>query len=242
MNIIYGVGAAIVILGALAKILHNEYADIMLIVGMVTEAIVFFVSAFDFPEEEYEWERVYPVLADENAQFETVDTSWTNNLNQLDGKVFGQLSSTLQGLNDNVGKLSTVSDAAGATNEYAARIREATTKIENLNQSYAVAVGSMSDFANAATDAQSYHEQVQTMTKNLRSLNSIYELELQDAQTHLKSLNQFYGSMTQAMQNMAEASKDAETYKQGMNQLTNNLNRLNRVYGNILGAMSSGVQ
>ena len=74
----------------------------------------------------------------------------------------------------------------------------------------------MSGFANAAADAQAYHEQVQEITKNLSSLNSIYELELQDAKTHLKSLNQFYGAMTEAMSSMAEASKDAQQYKEGM--------------------------
>ena len=99
----------------------------------------------------------------------------------------------------------------------------------------------MGEFANAATDARAYHEQVQQITKNLQSLNSIYELELQDAKTHLKSLNQFYGSMSEAMSSMAEASRDAESYKKGMADLTKNLERLNNVYGNMLSAMSGGV-
>lgn len=243
MNFIYGAAAAVVIVGALFKILHWEFANEMLIVGMFTEAFVFLISAIDPPAEDYAWERVYPQLDDPNASpAELPDTSWTQSLAQLDGSVFGELSTTITGLNENVSKLSSVTDAAGATNEYADRIREASQKIETLNSSYSVAVDSMSGFANAAADAQAYHTQVQEITKNLTSLNSIYELELQDAKTHLKSLNQFYGAMTDAMQSMVDASKDAEQYKSGMAALNTNLQRLNSVYGNILNAMSGGTK
>ncbi|MFK7973209.1 MAG: gliding motility protein GldL [Bacteroidia bacterium] len=246
MNIIYGVGASIVILGALFKLEHYPGASIMLIIGMGVEAVVFFISAFDFPEEDYDWERVYPALADDDAVIgetgEALDLSWQDSMKQLDGSVFGELSTTLSGLNTNVSKLSGVADAADATNSYASKIKEATTKIDSLNQSYSVAANSMGAFANAATDAKKYHEQVQLVTTNLQSLNSIYELELQDAKSHLKSLNQFYGSMTEAMNNMSEASKDAEAYKNGMAALNTNLTRLNKVYGSMLNAMSGGAK
>jgi len=243
LNIIYGLGAAVVILGALFKLEHWDGASEMLILGMGVEAAVFAVSAFDFPKADYEWERAYPVLADPDyeASAEAADFSWQEPLKQIDGAVFSDLSNTISDLNVNVDKLSGVADAAGATNEYTSKIKEATGKIDSLNQSYAVAANTMGEFANAATDARAYHEQVQQITKNLQSLNSIYELELQDAKTHLKSLNQFYGSMSEAMSSMAEASRDAESYKKGMADLTQNLERLNRVYGNMLSAMSGGV-
>jgi gliding motility-associated protein GldL len=243
MNFVYGAAAAVVIVGALFKILHWNGANEMLIIGMFTEAFVFLISAVDFPADDYEWERVYPALADptyEGGKAPELDTSWTQSLSKLDGHVFEELSSTLKGLNDDVAKLSGVTGAAGATNEYADRIREATSKINTLNQSYEVAVGSMSKFASAASDAQAYHEQVQSITQNLSKLNSIYELELQDAKTHLKSLNQFYGAMSEAMSSMVEASKDAEAYKQGMSNLNKNLQKLNGVYGNMLSAMAGG--
>lgn len=243
MNFIYGAAAAVVIVGALFKILHWDFANEMLIIGMFTEAGVFLLSAFDPPADDYEWERVYPQLADKDfVPAETPNLDWSNSLSRLDGSVFGDLSNTLTGLNTNVSKLSAVTDAAGATNEYAASIKAATSKIEGLNKSYGVAVDSMSGFADAAVDARAYHEQVQTITKNLSTLNSIYELELQDAKTHLKSLNQFYGAMTQAMTSMTEATKDAEQYKVGMADLNKNLQKLNGVYGNMLNAMAGGAR
>lgn len=242
MNIIYGVGAAIVILGALFKILHLTGAREMLMVGMGVEAGVFLISAFDFPSDEYEWEKVYPQLGDPN--FIPSNDYQQQALPKLnfDTEAFDGLSGTLIGLKDSVSKFNGVADAANLTNGYADAIKGATGKIESLNQSYGVAVESMGKFANAASDAKAYHEQVQQVTKNLGSLNSVYELELQDAKTHLKSLNQFYGAMTQAMGNMVEASKDADAYKQGMQQLNANIQKLNNVYGNMLSAMAGGVK
>lgn len=242
MNILYGLAAAIVILGALFKILHWEGATEMLQIGMITEAGIFVVSAFDFPAEDYEWEKVYPELADPTYVPESNGGRMSLPNVSFDTGAFDGLSSTLTGLKDSVSKFNGVADAADLTNSYASSIKTATGKIDALNSSYGVAVDSMSKFANAASDAKAYHEQVQTVTKNLASLNSVYELELQDAKTHLKSLNQFYGAMSQAMNSMADASKDADAYKQGMQQLTANLSKLNTVYGNMLTAMSGGVK
>lgn len=63
-NIAYSVGASIVIIGAMAKILHWRFGDELLMIGMITEAIVFLISAFEKPDKEYKWEEVYPILAD----------------------------------------------------------------------------------------------------------------------------------------------------------------------------------
>lgn len=67
-NIVYSVGAAVVILGAMFKILHLPFGNQMLMIGMITEACVFLLSAFEKPAKEYKWEEVYPVLA-ENSEF-----------------------------------------------------------------------------------------------------------------------------------------------------------------------------
>jgi gliding motility-associated protein GldL len=250
MNIIYGVAAAIVILGALFKILHWKGATEMLMVGMFTECGVFLISAVDFPVDDYEWERVYPQLGDPSYipdptsyQQPSLDTSGLSSaLKQLDVNVFGGISDALGGLKDNMSKFNSVADAAGGTHAYATALQTATSKLDSLNQGFGAAVTSMGKFANSASDAAAYQEEVKKVTKSLTSLNSVYELELQNANTHVKSLNQFYGSMSQAMKSMVEASKDAEAYKTGMSDLNKNLTSLNRVYGNMLAAMSGGAK
>ena len=60
---LYGIGASVVILGAMFKILHWPGADIMLTVGLTTEAVIFFISAFEKPHADYDWSLVYPELA-----------------------------------------------------------------------------------------------------------------------------------------------------------------------------------
>ena len=84
--------------------------------------------------------------------------------------------------------------------------------------------------------------QVQNVTKNLGALNAVYEMELQDANTHLKSMNQFYGTLSKAMDNMTQAGKDTEQFQKQVSDLTSNLTSLNRVYGNMLNAMRAPVQ
>ena len=67
-----------------------------------------------------------------------------------------------------------------------------------MNKSYASTVAAMSEMSNAANDAKQYHAQVQTITKNLGALNAVYEMELQDANNHLKAMNKFYSNLTNA--------------------------------------------
>lgn len=106
-----------------------------------------------------------------------------------------------------------------------------------MSKSYASTAEAMSGMASAATDAKEYHTQVQNITKNLGSLNAVYEMELQDANNHLKAMNKFYSNLSSAMENMSEASKDTEEFKKNLATLTTNLSQLNSVYGNMLTAM-----
>jgi gliding motility-associated protein GldL len=272
MKYLYGMGAAVVIIGALFKILHLPGANIMLIVGLGAEALIFAISSFEPLHEELDWTRAYPELIvpeEEFADLEQLEAegleseesiaalggvaaaglSMGNALhstdkmlkeNTLTPELLESLSESLEGLRNNVGHLSEITDATLATEEYSSKIRQAAGKVDMLNSKYETTVDAMSQFSNSVEDAKAYHEQIQAVTKNLSSLNSVYEMELQDAQAHLRSMNQFYGSIASAMNNMVEASKDTEVYKQEVGKLTTNLQALNTVYGNMLSAMSMG--
>ena len=92
-------------------------------------------------------------------------------------------------------------------------------------------------FNAAAEGTKQFHEQVQVLTKNLSSLNTIYELELQDTNNHLKAMNQFYSNLVQASQTMQGSVDDAKKAHDQIALLANNLGRLNQIYGNMLSAM-----
>jgi gliding motility-associated protein GldL len=257
MKYVYGLGAAIVIGGALFKIMHWPGANEMLILGMGTEVLVFMVSAFEPLHQELDWGRVYPQLNedyDEDFSFDNEEGSEFNAEEALSlagqqmkeieitPDLFESLKGSLTSLKDNVSNLANIEDATVATSEYAQNVRHASGKMNELSDGYSNTVEAMNGLASsvgdAAGDAQNYHQQIQLVTKNLSSLNAAYELELQDTQSHIKSLNQFYGSLATAMKNMSNVADDTETYKDQVAELTSNIKKLNSVYGGMLSAMS----
>lgn len=248
---VYGIGAAIVIVGALFKIVHWPGANEMLMVGLLTEAFIFFLSAFEPKHQEPDWAKVYPELADDYSgpvasSRKAVASTGASASKQLDKmmesakigpELIDSLGKGMKNLADSAMKMSNLSDAAVATNEYANNVKTASKSLTDMNKSYASTVNAMSEMANASKDAKDYHSQVQNVTKNLSALNQVYELELKDANSHLKAMNKFYSNVTVAMENVAQASKESEQFKNEMGKLTTNISSLNKVYGNMLTAM-----
>lgn len=245
--VITGVGASIVILGALFKIMHWNGAGPMLIVGLGTEALLFLLFAFAPQHKDPEWVRVYPQLADdfyeESETGSAKGSGITKKLDDMldeakvDQTLIEKLGRGMNNLSDSVSKISDISNAAVATSDYAKNVKAASSSLAEINKSYGATVQAMSELSSASADAKNYHVQVQVITKNLASLNAVYELELQDANNHLKSMNKFYGNLSNAMESMVDASKDAQQFKTEVSKLTGNLNSLNSVYGNMLTAM-----
>lgn len=246
--IITGLGAAVVILGALFKIMHWDGAGPMLIVGLGTEALLFAMFAFAPQVHDPAWSRVYPELDDKYwekmggksgekaaAGAPALDQMLSNA--KIDQAMIDRLGKGFTGLADSVSKMSDLSGAAVATKDYASNVQNASKALSDMNKSYASTVNAMAEMSNAAQDSKEYHAKVQAITKSLGALNAVYELELKDADNHLKAMNKFYGNLSNAMASMADASKDAEAFKGEISKLTGNLNNLNKVYGNMLTAM-----
>ncbi len=251
---IYGIGAAVVIVGALFKILHWEGANEMLFIGLSTEAIIFFLSAFEPKHNDPDWSRVYPELADDFdgepanrlALKDNGNGSITKKLdhmlesNKIGPELIQSLGTGMQQLAVNAKQMANLSNAAVATEEYATNVRGASKSLVEMNKSYGSTVEAMSAMASASKDAKEYHNQVQHVTKNLGALNAVYEMELQDANSHVKAMNKFYASISGAMDNMAQASRESEQFKKELSALTSNLSSLNNVYGSMLTAMRGG--
>ena len=249
---IYSAGAAVVILGALAKIQHWDFGGPLLTAGLGTEVLIFLLYALQTltqsSDRDPDWTRVYPELADDYngpsiTRGSTSSSGVTAKLdNMLDNaklgpEVFDSLGKGFRNLSETVGKISDLTDATVATNDYARNVKSASTAINDMNKSYGVAISAMSSMADATKDAQSYREQFQQITKNMGALNAVYELELQDTTKHLKAMNAFYGNLTTAMENMADATKESQVFKNEMSKLTTNISSLNGIYGNMLTAM-----
>ena len=254
VNVIASFAAAVVIFGALAKILHWNNANEWLMLGMLTEVGIFIMYGVLYltmkSSTDYNWERVYPELSKdftgELPKRSTTSTSGTGLTAKMDEMlanakvtpdIFDNLGKGMKSLTDTVSKIGDITDATIATNDYAKNVRTAAGTMTEMNKSYGVTMTAMGDMANASQDAKEYRVQFQKVTQNMGALNAVYELELQDTNKHLKAMNSFYGNLTTAMENMSDASKDTQQFKQELSKLTTNLTSLNNVYGSMLSAM-----
>ena len=245
---IYAWGATVVIIGAMFKILHLPYAGTLLGLGLSVEAGIFFLSAFEPRHKELEWDRVYPELSDSySGPKRKVSMGGSSGISQQLDKTLDaakvtpnlveNLGKGMRGLAESASKLGTMANASVATSEYAQNVQQASRALSQMNKSYANTISSMSEMASASKDAKEYHTQVQNVTKNLSGLNAVYEMELKDANTHLKSMNKFYGNVSQAMESIAQAGRNSDKFRDQLARLTENLGSLNQVYGNMLTAM-----
>ncbi len=251
-NAIIGVGASIVILGALFKILHWPGATQMLMMGMLVEAFLFALLGLLPPHKDYYWERVYPNLdiapeVDKTFVRKTAVQQSKSMNDQMDNlmekagvsdEVFSKLGDGFKKIADNANKMSDISDAVAATNEYANSAKTAATTLSSMNGAFVEAAENVKSIGSMGSGAQAFHEQIQGVTKNLASLNAMYELELQDTTSHLQAMNKYYGNILQAMDNMNGSLEDTAKYKEQMASLNKNLSALNNIYGNMLGAMN----
>lgn len=191
LNYVYSGGAAVVIAGALFKIMHWPGANAMLIAGMGTEVLIFIVSAFEpqYVDAHYNWENVYPQLLNESAVAPKASNtgSVTQQLDKLlsDAKVgpelIGSLGKGLSSLSDNVSKMSDLTDATVASNDFAKNAKAASGSITGFATAATTATQSLSGLQTAsvaltetAADAVKFKEQLSALTKNLASLNTVY--------------------------------------------------------------------
>jgi gliding motility-associated protein GldL len=241
-------GASIVILGLMAKILHWKSGEILITVGLTTEAILFFVLGFQAESTDPDWTRIYPEL-DENFKGDLPTSSiqptgTTASLDKMmkDAKIGPELVESLgtglRSFGDRVNAISNIADTSLATNELTGKIKSASGGFESLNQSFNKASESLVEMANSTVDSKAYHDQVNNMAKNLSALNAVYELELQDSSSHLKAMNKFYQNLSLTMQNFNESMEDSKMFKEEVGKLAKNLASLNSIYGNMLSAMN----
>lgn len=259
LNFLFSFFAAVVIFAAMMKILHWKGADIAIMVGLMSETCVFSIMAFLVPPpEEPHWQRYFPNINEHpdverarTGKFEVTPltlpgASGNPALAKLEDMLkeaditpgnLGRLSENFKKLGTTVDRMSDISDVVAATGDYTQRTKEATHALGQMKDAYVSAAGSIQHLNTAAEGTKQFHEQVQVLTKNLSTLNTIYELELQDTNSHLKAMNQFYSNLVQASQAMEGSVGDAKKAHDQIALLANNLGRLNQIYGNMLSAM-----
>ncbi|MGK0412086.1 MAG: gliding motility-associated protein GldL [Polaribacter sp.] len=191
-NIAYNVGASIVILGALFKLNHMSYGwfngSNVLAVGLIAEALIFFFSAFDTPEEELDWSKVYPEL-ENNGDFEqekkvSAEGMLSQKLDNLlqeakiDSALMEGFGSSMKNFQGAAEGLSAASESISSTNKYNEQVSLAAVQMESLNGLYKVQLESTSKQTelnnSVAENTEILKEQMESLAKNLSSLNGVY--------------------------------------------------------------------
>jgi hypothetical protein len=203
-NLIIGLGASVVLLGALFKLQHWPFASQMLTTGMCTEAFIFALLGLLPPHADYYWERFYPDIT-LNPHVEAYQKGIKHGALPKPGEpATKSLDKMLEEAQINTPNLKKMSE-----------------NFDKFNKT----VNQMKDISDV------------TLSKNLGTLNQIYEVELSDANNHLKAMNKFYSNLVNASEAMASSAKDATDAKEQMGMLAKNLTTLNQIYGNMLSAM-----
>ncbi len=256
MGLLYGLGASVVIVGALFKIQHWPGAGPMLIVGLLTEAIIFAVSAFEPPHMDTDWSLVYPELAglhdDEEDSAKEIESGYADKstvTEQLDAmleeakiepELIENLGSSMRNLSDNASKLGDISSATVATENYATALNDATSKVGQLKDTYEQASQALTGISAASEAGSSTGEHLAKMADNLRALNESYEAQIQGSRQHLETTNQMYAGIAELIGDLNKSVEDTKAYKENIAELSNNLSKLNTIYGNMLSAMNAG--
>jgi gliding motility-associated protein GldL len=260
MKFVYGWGGAVVIVGALFKILHIPGP--MLTIGLLVEAGIFVLSAFEPLHEDPDWTLVYPELAlghsdgehalpeAEEEAMEVIDTEDNGSIvEQLDGmlaeakiepELIASLGEGLRNLSTSAGQLGSMTDASAATEEFVGNIKSASSRVGKLSEAYESAATSLMGLTSSEEEGANFGEAMQKVSGNLSALNNVYEMQLKGASEHLETTEKMYGGINELMTNLHSSLDDTKKYKETMAELSKNLTELNSVYGNMLSAMGGG--
>jgi gliding motility-associated protein GldL len=256
----YGLGASVVIIGALFKIMHWPGAGIVLTIGMCTEAFLFALSAFDPPHKEWKWNLVYPELeaGDEESsskkkgkkgEEEDNTLPQIQNIKKLVDEQMTSLVGGVQKLNETAGQLNNLSSAAAVSEDYTKNLAMASSAAgafaasqKNLKDSSDSLVSSYQSIASsigsASQGSKNFADQIDGINKNISTINSVFELQVKSVNEQNEAMKTLASAVKTIEASLNGSAAEAEEYKKQVGILASQLKSLNSVYGNMLNAMT----
>ncbi len=261
INVFVSLGAVLVILGALGKILHATWGTMAITIGMLAECIIFLMMAIVPVEHHVYWERYYPEINkdplneyDENGElpaqkvtFMPGRSSASSNpaLDHLDEmleqaeinpKNLKRLAENFEKFNNTINKISDSGAIAISTVDLSNKTKEATEALETLKKSYLDSAKEMNS-NNFTEGIKVFYDQMFNLTKNISSLNNIYGVEIQDTLQEIKKIKGYFKNMNDVSVELNSTITEVQQSREQISILVNNLSNLNEVYGRVLTAM-----
>ncbi|MFY7694631.1 MAG: GldL-related protein [Sediminibacterium sp.] len=212
INVVISLGAAVVILGALTKLINLPGADWLLVVGLLTEAVIFVIYAFLPPPD-----MGTPSTGAGSGATESVVSSME--AAKLDEAAFKKLSTSFEKLNDTAKHLGDLADMAKSSKDFTNNTKDAAIALGTVKDSVASVATNLGSFASASDGVKNLNEQFVTMTKTMEAMNN------------------YYGKLSEASNAMSSSAADAVRAKEQISLLADNLTKLNQIYSNMLNAM-----
>jgi len=250
MKYLYGWGAAVVLVGALFKLTHWPGATAMLTVGLLVEAGIFFLSAFEPLHEEVDWTLVYPELAGLESDIpETgrktspavttsasspADTEAITKFNEMlekagETNIFEKFGAGIENLNQKVSQMSDISDASLATGEYAENMKNASEAVKDFSEKHKVSSEEISSAAGELTGA--YKQSVDTVNYSTENLTDSFNKMNQKVSNSGDEFVQAYQQLTNSMDLDFSALQTGNSeYNEHIGKLNKNLSALNAIF------------
>ncbi|MFK7807135.1 MAG: gliding motility protein GldL [Saprospiraceae bacterium] len=169
-NLLIGVGAAIVLMGALFKLESWEGASLMLTIGLTVEALIFLFLGLVGPEPDYYWNKLYPGLDDYHSNIDPITSGGaTSKTPALNGEVveqqLGGMLNELQGMSSSLGSLKALQEVD---------FSQTSDQMKTMGNFYTRMNEAMGTLNDSLEDTKQYSEQLTALNKNLGSLNNVY--------------------------------------------------------------------
>lgn len=248
MKYVYGWGASVVLVGALFKLTHWPGATVLLTVGLLVEAAIFFLSAFEPLHEEVDWTLVYPELAGLEPEMEAVsgrgkttnvvasgaETEAITRFNEMlekagEKNIFEKFGTSLDSLNDKVSKMSDISDAALATNEYADNMKSASNTVKVFADKYKESSETISGAAEELAGA--YKQTVDSVNYSVENLSDSFNKMNEKVTASGNEFVEAYQQLTNSMDLDFSALQTGNSeYNEHIGKLNKNLSALNAIF------------
>ena len=264
-NFAYSIGAAIVIWGALFKILHLPGGNVLLSIGMGTEVLMFILTAFDRPAKEYNWERVYPVLDDNVAK--EMDRLAEENGTEDEGSespaqqpvahtsgvvVLGGQGAPVAGVPAQGVPAGEIAAGAGVSDVTVAyidqlsaitddlrRLHESTTALNSVSETLLESYRAITENSeNITRSSTGYVQQMADLSKNISGLNTIYEIQLKSISSQLDSIDRVNRGIKDIRDMYEKSAEQSERYCRETEKMARYMQQLNNVYEKMITAMT----
>lgn len=229
-NMVIGLGASAVMIGALGKINSEPWGGLWITIGLIVEASIFFLLGIIPPEKDYYWEKLYPGLEKYSSKItpltegEMDDTSRPVNGEVVENQLGGMLSE-LQSMSKSMSSLKALQEVD---------FSQTSDQIKSMGNFYQRMNDAMTELSATVEDTKEYRAQLVALNENIGNVNQVYQ-SVAESREHVDRMNE-------SMREMGDTIDETMRYKAQLTDLNANLKGLNGVYGNVLSAMSGTAQ